>query len=307
MSDNTSVSNKAILGKLSGPIRFRLTNAYLFVAVLQKNREALCHLIAALLHIKRSDIVSVEILNPIILGEDIGKKDSVLDLRVLLNDNTIINLEMQVHNEGDWDDRAVYYLAKNLNNLSVGEKYTELKQVIQIGILDFTFPNGNIEFYQEHVLMNRKTHRIFSDKIAVNVLCLSQIENATKEDRQSGLYEWAKVFKATTWEELKTLSKNNTVIEDTIVTMAQLSEDDKIREQLLREEKAERDKLSAQHYNFQRGFDKGHTEGLAEGLTQGADSLTALLNHLAAAGKQDEIAKVLSDKDYRQKLLQDFR
>lgn len=271
MSTETAVSNYDILSTLTGPIRFRLTNAYMFVAVLQKNHEALCHLIAALLHIKRSDIVSVEILNPIILGEDISKKDIVLDLRILLNNNTILNLEMQVNNEGNWDDRTLYYLSKNLV-LAVGEDYTELKPVIQIGILNFNYPDKNTEFYQKYVLMNCKTHQIFSDKLGINVLCLPQMENATDEDRESGLYEWAKVFKATTWEELKALSENNHIIENTVVTMAELSENEKVREQLLREEKAVRDKIHAQNYGYRRGMIAGFIDGHEKGQKKGFDA-----------------------------------
>lgn len=318
MSAETVTSNSDILSTLSGPIRFRLTNAYMFVAVLQKNHEALCHLIAALLHIRRSDIVTVEILNPIILGEDISRKDIVLDLRILLNNNAILNLEMQVNNEGNWDDRTLYYLSKNLV-LAVGEDYTELKPVIQIGILNFNYPDGNTEFYQKYVLMNRKTHRIFSDKVGIHVLCLSQMENATDEDRQSGLYEWAKVFKATTWEELKALSENNHVIENTVVTMADLSENEKVREQLLREEKAERDKLHAQNYGYRRGlvtgfidghekgFADGHERGFADGrergFADGREKISRLIQILLENGRQDEIAKVTSDMEYQRRLL----
>lgn len=314
MSTDAIVPNSAILDTLTGTIRFRLTNAYMFVAVLQKNHETLCHLIAALLHIKRSDIVSVEILNPIILGEDIGKKDIVLDLRILLNNNIIINLEMQVNNEGNWDDRSLYYLSKNLV-LAVGEDYTELRPVIQIGILNFNYPDGNTEFYQKYNLLNRKTHQIFSDKIGIHVLCLPQIENATDEDRESGLYDWAKVFKATTWEELKALSENDQVIESTIVTMAELSENEKIREQLLREEKAERDKLNAQNYGYrkgladghEKGFSDGHKEGFSDGQEKGLAALSSLIHLLIENGRQDEIVKVTSDMEYQKKLLAEFQ
>lgn len=290
MTHTTSVSDSAILQRLSGPLRFTFTNAYLFVAVLQRNQEALCNLIAAFLHIRREDIRSVKIQNPIILGQALDKKDCVLDLLILLNDDTNINLEMQVRNEGNWDDRSVYYLAQKLCDLESGEDYHALKRVFQIGILDFNFPDGNEEFYQEYALMNKKTHRIYSDKIALNVLCLPQIENATEEDRASGLYKWAKIFKATTWEEMKALAQDNKTFQDTVVTLAQLSEDEKIRQQCQRWEKYERDRVSAINY----------------GKLQGKQLIFDLNQKLAAAGRQQEIIPALSDPDLLDKLLKEF-
>ena len=168
--DVQAQTRNELLEKLSGRIRFRLTNAYMFVAVFQKNEEALCSLIAALLHIPREEIVSLEIRNPIKLGENIGKKSCVLDLLILMN--------------GD-----------------------DLQKTVQIGILDFNFPRDNTEFYQNVVFMNEKTHRIFSDKAVIRMLCLTQIRNASREDPESGLVKWARFFKAETWEELKHISE----------------------------------------------------------------------------------------------------
>lgn len=290
MTQTTSVSDSAILQKLSGPLQFTFTNAYLFVAVLQRNQEALCNLIAAFLHISTKDIRSVQILNPIILGQALDKKDCVLDLLILLNDDTYINLEMQVRNEGNWDDRSIYYLAQKLCDLESGEDYHSLKRVFQIGILDFNFPDGNEEFYQEYALMNKKTGRIYSDKIALNVLCLPQIEHATEKDRTSGLYKWAKIFKATTWEEMKALAQDNKTFQDTVVTLAQLSEDEKIRQQCQRWEKYERDRINAVNY----------------GKLQGKQLIFDLNQKLTAAGRQQEILPALSDPELLDKLLKEF-
>ena len=42
MPANQAETRIGILNRLSGRIRFRLTNAYMFVAVFQKDQEALC-------------------------------------------------------------------------------------------------------------------------------------------------------------------------------------------------------------------------------------------------------------------------
>ena len=57
----------------SGPIAYNMTNDYMFRAILQKNEFVLRGLIGALLHLDQADIKSVEITNPIILGEQIVK------------------------------------------------------------------------------------------------------------------------------------------------------------------------------------------------------------------------------------------
>ena len=313
MNQKLSELSPKILLQTEGPLRFRMTNAYLFVAVLQKNQEALCHLIAALLHIKRSDILSVEIKNPIVLGQTIDDKDCVLDLFILLNGNIRINLEMQVTNEYNWDNRSLYYLASKLVDLPIGADYNQLQPVMQIGILDFNYPSDNEEFYQQIYLMNRKTHKIYNDKASIHVLCLPQIEKATPEDRASGLYHWAKVFQATTWKELIDLSENDPVIEDTVVTIASLSADEKIRQQCERHEKYERDRISLLNYanrQYQEGHDagvaEGHVEGHTSGILDGVKLFPRLNQKLQEANRVEEMQKALNDPAYLNKLLKEF-
>ena len=98
MSDNQNNIQLPEHGKLTIP----MTNDYLFRALLQQNNKVLTGLIASLLHLSPSEISSVEITNPIILGESISDKTFFLDIRVNLNQNTLINLERQVINEHNW-------------------------------------------------------------------------------------------------------------------------------------------------------------------------------------------------------------
>ena len=84
---------------LHGPVAIPMTNDYLFRALLQRNNKVLKALICSLLHLNISDVESVRITNPIELGKAITAKEFILDIRVELNKNTIINLEMQVINE----------------------------------------------------------------------------------------------------------------------------------------------------------------------------------------------------------------
>ena len=169
--------------------------------------------------------------NPIVLGKALDNKTFVLDIRVLLDNHTLINLEMQVVNYLNWPERSLSYLCRNFDQLQSGQNYQETKPVIHIGFLDFTLFPEYPEFYATYKLINVKNHNIYTDKFVLNVVDLKHIEMATEEDRQWEIDYWAALFKATTWEEVKMLAEQNPVFEDAVKTMYEMSAEDEIREQ----------------------------------------------------------------------------
>ncbi len=82
-----------LLQNAHGKIPYNMTNDYMFRAVLQSNNKVLRGLICSLLHLHESEVHSVEVTNPIILGESIHDKEIRLDINVRLNNNGIINLD----------------------------------------------------------------------------------------------------------------------------------------------------------------------------------------------------------------------
>ena len=68
---------------------------------------------------------------------------------------------------------------------------------------------------------------------------LRATELASEEDRRNGLVLWARLFKAESWEELKMLAQENTVVDQTISSVWQLTQDRAIREQMQRREENE--------------------------------------------------------------------
>lgn len=213
----------------TGPLVIPMTNDYLFRALLQKNNKVLKGLICALLHLNPEDVESVVITNPIELGKAFDEKTFILDIKVNLNYYTIINLEMQVINEQNWTERSLSYLCRNFDHLKAGEQYQTLRPVIQIGLLNFTLFPDCPEFYSTYQLLNVKNHTLYSDKLRISVLDLTQIDLATEEDRRYQLDYWAALFKSTTWEELRMLAKDNEYIADASDTIYKLSQEERIR------------------------------------------------------------------------------
>ena len=193
----------------TGSIDYPFTNDYMFRAILQKDKQVLKALIAALLHLKKESIHDVAITNPIELGAAISDKDFILDIRVNLNNEQLIDLEMQMSNEYNWSERSISYAARSFDQLNSGEEYKEVLPVHSIGFLNFTLFEDQPEFFATYELRNKKTGHLYSSKFSIHVLDLTRIDLATAEDQNYEIDRWAKLFKAKTWEELRMIAKNN--------------------------------------------------------------------------------------------------
>ncbi len=225
----THISEK--LQTATGKIDYQMTNDYMFHAALQKNPKVLKSLVCSLLRLRLQEIRSIQIINPIILGETVDEKTFILDINIVLNDNTLINLEMQVENLYNWEERSLSYLCRTFDQLQKGEEYSSAKPVIHISFLDFTpFPEYP-EFYASYQFMNEKNHHIYSDKLTLRVVDLRQIELATAEDQASGLEHWARLFKASTWEEIRMIAKKDENLLEATETLYTLNADELVRRQ----------------------------------------------------------------------------
>ena len=225
----THISEK--LQAATGKIDYQMTNDYMFHAALQKNPKVLKSLVCSMLRLRLQEIRSIQIINPIILGEAVDEKTFILDINIVLNDNTLINLEMQVENLYNWEERSLSYLCCTFDQLQKGEEYSSAKPVIHISFLDFTpFPEYP-EFYASYQFMNEKNHHIYSDKLTLRVVDLRQIELATAEDQASGLEHWARLFKASTWEEIRMIAKKDENLLEATETLYTLNADELVRRQ----------------------------------------------------------------------------
>ena len=254
-SDGSPAQRPDYLGMAKGPVVIRLTNDYLFHVLLQYDNEALKGFICALLRLKAGQVKSVVVINPIELGASIEAKDFILDIKVLLDDRAIINLELQVINQHNWPERSLSYLCRAFDNLNPGEGYQMVKSVIHIGLLDFTLFPQLPEFYATYQLLNIKNHMLYSDKLQLSVVDLTHIDLATQEDMQHGIDRWAAFFKAATWEEIKMIAQRDENIAKAANTICKLSQEDKIRLQCEAREDYYRSQRDMENYmNKQAGI-----------------------------------------------------
>lgn len=275
----------------TGALRFTLTNDYLFHIVFQENMEILSGFLCCLLDLNPKQIVNIVLENPINPHDHIDDKEIVLDLIITLNNQQKINIEMQVINGSDWPERSLTYLCRSFDNLKHGQSYLAVMPTIHIGILDFTLFPEYPEFYAHYAMMNTQNHHIYSDKLLLNVLDLKQIHLATPKDIQSGLQKWAKLFKATTWEEIKMLATTDTTFENVANTLHRALADEDVRLRCEARERYERDRISLYASGQREGQLKEKTAVIQKLLSKGmsASDIASLLDITA-----NEVERMIS-------------
>ena len=292
-------------------VPYGMMNDYMFRAVLQRSPDALRGLLSALLHIPESEIISCEICNPIILGDALDEKTCILDILVLLNKNRQINLEMQVGPIENWTDRSLYYLCKMFTDLKEGMDYTQTKPSIHIGILSKSPVPEDAAFYNEYALKNRKTGYEFTGKFSLHVLDLSYISKVTDDVKNTSLYHWACLFKATTWKEMLAMAEQSESIRKAVVTLRQLTNDEKIKLQCEARERYRMDWQSS----MRTSFEKGKKEGLAEAANEikrerdradEAQKLIALTHKLISENRINDLNRALKNVSYREQLIHEL-
>ena len=215
----------------TGSIDYPFTNDYMFRAILQKDKQVLKALVSALLHLDKDSVKEVTITNPIELGAAISDKDFILDIRINLDGEKLIDLEMQVTNQYNWPERSISYAARSFDHLNSGQDYSEVLTVHSIGFLNYTlFPEAP-EFFATYELRNRKSGKLYSSKFSIHVLDLTKIDLASEEDKKYGIDRWARLFMAKTWEELRMVAKNNPDLLQASNELYTINKDDLIRQQ----------------------------------------------------------------------------
>ena len=224
-------------------ITVKLTNNYAFQKIF-KNTKIVKGFLMALLDLKEYEIKKIEITDPFTLGENDEEKEGILDIKLILNQNRKINIEMQNTYQDDWTERSLFYNCRMFTDgLKKGHPYGEISPCIHVGILNFNqmiSPN----YYHKFSLMDEKTKEIYSRKFQFHMIELKKLKYVKEKQKKKPLYRWAKLIAAQTWEELEQESKGNKYMERALEEMIKISQDERERYLYLREEMAESDRAS---------------------------------------------------------------
>ncbi len=153
--------------------------------------SALCAFLNAILSpLMKHRIVQVNLENPFNLQEALDEKLSILDIRATDETGRILNLEMQVAEDGRYAQRALYYACKtHAQQLKVGEDYQNLTPVISISILNWIW-NPSPKLHSIFRLKEIDSHEEFPNYLEFHMIQLPFLRDKPGVFSCSVLEKW---------------------------------------------------------------------------------------------------------------------
>ena len=221
--------------------------------------------LSAVLKLEPKEIQKTNLLNTNLRKLHQDEKQGILDVRILMNNNTEIDIEIQLAELKVWADRSLFYISKMYTEqIQEGQAYHVFKKCVSISILNFTLFPKEPEFYSCFRIIEEKRHIVYTDKMEFHVLELPKLPKELKED-SSKLLLWAKFINAEKKEEFEMLAEKDSYLNQAYQKLQVISQDKEKRLEYEAREKAIRDHNQLLYEAKQSGIQEGIQKGVQEG------------------------------------------
>jgi predicted transposase/invertase (TIGR01784 family) len=127
----------------------------------EQSQQILISFLNAIVYDGEKIIQSLTIKNPYNPGQVLSLKDTYLDVKAVLNDGSIVVIEMQVAPMAAFDKRVAYNLSKAYaNQLIKGEYYPRLNPAIAVTITDFILLKDSSKIINKFVFQEEEEKKL---------------------------------------------------------------------------------------------------------------------------------------------------
>ncbi len=272
-------------------LKYTFKTDTLFKMLFVRHPDLLRMLVAALLHIPIESIEEFAIQNPEIIPENLGDKFCRLDINMTVN-GQLVDLEIQVGNEGYFEDRTLLYWARDFSAaLPAGQSYDQLPRTLVISIVSFKLFDC-AEFHSFFQVLETARHTLLTDKLGLHFYELPKLP-ADISNRDM-LLLWLSLFKAETVEELEKIRELEVpTMNQAINAYYSISTSSEFREVERLRAKARHDEAQALQNAMQKGIQQGIQQGMQQGIQIGKreNALEIAQNLVQLGVPTDQIAK----------------
>lgn len=245
--------------------KYNLKNDIIFKAFFARpgNEIFLIDFLEALLKIKIEKIKIKEEVNLEQLS--VEEKGGRLDLQATLNDGIIVNIELQMNNNFNIEERTTLYSSKvNSRDVKRGTDYGEINKVIMINILGYNLLDVE-EYISETVIVLDK-HRDYEVLKGIKWYFIELPKFRKKNpDMNDKIDQWICFIDDSNKEAVKMAESKNIVLKKARKELDYLTGDAAVRRMAELREKWEMDEIAVKKNAERIGKEEGRREGKIEG------------------------------------------
>ncbi len=195
-------------------------------------------------------------------------KLGILDLQLDINNNEKVDVEVQLLNKDNFIRRLLFYLTRLYSDqVKRGDEYNEIKRVVLIAIIDFEIEEmKEIEEMEAKwkLIETKYREKVLTDLLEINIINLKKAKKEYKKNSNNEKAQWMLFLDNPESEEVQAIMKENEEIKEAIVTVKEMSEDEKMQRLADLRWKAIEDEKLIRRAGFKEGRKKGIIEGINE-------------------------------------------
>ena len=207
---------------------------------------------------------AVEILNPFNLKRNYKDKETIVDVKCITKNGTVVIIEVQLSGNSRFPERILYYWAANYSKLlKKGEEYEDLTPVISINLLNFNLNKVNKNVHSCYMIYDTKNARLLTDHLQIHIIELKKFK-FKDNDLKKDLNYWLGFFTTNNMEAYM----SEIVKEKPIMEEAHKRYNNFIRSRLMM---SEYEKKEIYQYDKQITLKEERQEGIKEGMKKGIE------------------------------------
>ena len=158
---------------------------------------------------------AVEILNPFNLKKNYNDKETIVDVKCITKNGTVVIIEVQLSGNSRFPERILYYWAANYSKLlKKGEQYDVLTPVISINLLNFNLNKNDKNVHSCYMIYDTKNVRLLTDHLQIHIIELKKFK-FKDNDLKKDLNYWLGFFTTKDMEEyMSEIVKEKPIMEE---------------------------------------------------------------------------------------------
>lgn len=247
-----------------------LTNDYIFKRVFSKkgNEDILKDLLESILEIRIEKIETIEEVE--LAPERIEDRIGVLDLKATVNENTTVDIEIQVKDYHNMIERSTFYVAGLYHTgLKRGEEFETNNKVIGINILKFNIFEWE-KYHSKGIIKEEKLNEVITEALEIHFIELPKfLKNKTEGSKK--LRQWLEFISNKRKGEIEMAVKENEKIAKAQEEYEYLTGDAAVQRLAFLRDKWERDHKSEIAWERRKAEKEGIEKGIKKGIKLGEE------------------------------------